>query len=94
MDEHLVTRLESKIDSIQERIASVDVTLAVQAEQLSGHIRRTEIAEKRLDSIDNQLEPIQKHVNHVEGALKFVGIISLVLGIVAGVMSLINLVGG
>lgn len=89
MEEHLL-RLEGKIDKIQKRIASVDVTLAAQAEQLAGHIRRTEIAEERLDHHDVELAPLQKHVHHVEGGLKLLGLISVLAGIAGTVAALLS----
>jgi len=89
VEEH-ISRFEGKLDQIHEQITLVNVTLAVQAEQLTNHIRRTEIAEKRLDEIESEVKPIQKHVLHVEGAIKLLGIVATLLGIATAVAGLIS----
>jgi len=67
--------IENKLDRIDARLNSIDVTLVAQHVSLKDHIRRTEI-------LENEVKPIQKHVAMVNGALKFIGL----LGILAGVL--------
>jgi hypothetical protein len=76
-------RMESKIDKIDERLDSIDKTLAVNTESLKEHMRRTEM-------LENTVIPIKTHVNQLQGGIKLLGIISLILGIV---LSLYNLFG-
>ena len=77
-------KLEGKIDQIRESIHSIDKTLIRQEEQLAHHIKRTELAEKNIEMLQKQVEPISKHVARTEGALKMLGVVSLVLGIIYG----------
>ena len=42
-------RLENKIDKVQETLASIDKTLAVNTESLVTHIKRTNLLESRLE---------------------------------------------
>lgn len=77
-------KLEGKIDQIRESIHSIDKTLIRQEEQLAHHIKRTELAEKSIEMLQKQVEPISKHVARTEGALKMLGVVSLVLGIIYG----------
>lgn len=57
--------IDTKIDKlfdltllVQSDVNDIKITNAVQNEQLKEHIRRTEIAENRIDIIDKKLEPL------------------------------------
>lgn len=76
-------KLDSKIDSTNDRLNSMDKTLVKQEENLKEHMRRTAILEEGL-------KPVQKHVTRVEGALKLLGVISVLVGIAAGVAKLLG----
>lgn len=76
-------RIEGKIDSISERLNSIDVTLVAQHESLKYHIRRTDLLEKAV-------EPINKHVNMVAGAMKLLAVILAVMGAVEGIVVLLE----
>jgi len=75
--------MKDDIKGIKSILASVDITLVKQEESLKHHIYRTGLAEKRLQHIEDGLEPIKAHVSRVDGGLKMLGILSLVLGIIA-----------
>lgn len=75
-------KLHGKIDKIAERINSIDVTLAKQHEQLKEHIRRTNILEQKL-------EPVEEHVAMINGAFKFIGILSVIIGVITGIIKLL-----
>jgi hypothetical protein len=75
MEKDRLDRIENKIDDLNDKVGSIDVTLAVNTEQLKIHIHRTDLLEKAI-------VPLQKKEQMVEGVLKFVGIVSLVLGVV------------
>lgn len=78
-------KLDNKLDQIEERLSSIDVTLVGQAADLKYHIKRTTLAEERMEHIETQLEPIKKHVAVINGVFKFIGFTVSVLGAVAGV---------
>lgn len=78
-----MNKLEDKIDIISEKITSIDVTLAKQSTILDEHIRRTNLLEEKL-------APIEKHVHMVNGALKTVGFMAIVLGVIEGILKLIG----
>lgn len=71
-------RVEAKLDTIVSDVNSMKITLASQHVVLDEHVRRTNLLEA-------DLKPIKKHVYMVEGALKFIGL----LGILAGIMEAI-----
>lgn len=70
----ILEKLFDKVESVDKRLDNVDVTLAKQNEQLTEHIRRTAIAEENIKHIN-------KHVSFVEGGLKAIGVLSMILGL-------------
>jgi hypothetical protein len=78
-------RILDKLDKLDSHLDNVDKTLVRQEEQLANHIRRTELLEEAL-------QPIQKHVSMVEGALKFLGVISVAVGIGVGIITIIKFI--
>ena len=84
--ETILIKLDSKVDKISDRLSSVDVTLARQHESLDTHIKRTEILEEKL-------EPVEKHVAMMNGALKLLGIIGVLVGILEGLSVTLEFLG-
>ncbi len=76
-------RIHDKLDRIEQRLNNIDVTLAVNTESLKEHIKRTNLLEAAM-------EPIKAHVNRVDGALRFLGIVSLIVAIVTGLIKLFS----
>lgn len=83
-------KVEEKLDKIEERLSSIDITLAKQEVNLREHMRRTQLNEEAIDHITEALVPINKHVNMLEGVLKFFGLISVLVGIAAGVVKILE----
>lgn len=66
----LLNRVIVQLDKLDDKLDSVDKTIIKQEENLREHMRRTEIAEKRIENLSEDLEPIQNHVNQVRGGFK------------------------
>jgi hypothetical protein len=79
-----------KRDEIEKHLSNIDVTLARQATILEEHIRRTGVAEKRLDLLQEQIEPLKTHIDMSVGAVKLIGVVSVLSGIVVAAMALIK----
>ncbi len=47
--------MEQKLDSIDKRLASIDITLAKQETHLAEHMRRSEANEKAVSILQKQL---------------------------------------
>lgn len=77
----MLERILDKVDSLDNHLDNINQTLVKQEEQLAYHIHRTNLLEKKI-------EPIDAHVKQVNGGLKLLGIISVVVGIVAAVLGL------
>lgn len=70
---------DQKFDVIMQDIGEIRVVQAEQHIILKEHIRRTEL-------LEDDVKPIKKHVYMVEGALKFVGILGILAGILEAIM--------
>ena len=70
-DDKRLERIENKIDHIGEKIVSLDITSAKQQTSLDEHIRRTEL-------LENEVRPLKKHVDMVNGGLKLLGVLIIV----------------
>ena len=77
MDKRL-DRIEIKLDEVAQRLGSIDSTLAAQQVSLDEHIRRTEI-------LESDIKPVKKHVNMIEGAIKFIGLLAMFAAIIEGI---------
>lgn len=87
MDEKL-NKLEAKIDALDEHLGSIDITLVKQEASLSEHMKRSDSLEKMVNLLQSELKPIEKHVHAVDGVLKFLGALSILVGIAAAVKSI------
>jgi hypothetical protein len=77
-------RLYEILDKISEDISALKITTAKQEENIKEHIRRTEIAEESLGMLRQEIEPLKQHVIAINGVLKAIGVISVVIGSAAG----------
>lgn len=82
--------IETKIDKLFDKTASIDITLVKQAASLDEHIRRTAMAEENIDMLRSDLKPIQKHVDQVHTIFKFIGLIATVVSIAAGIIKILG----
>lgn len=75
--ELLIKELQEKIDVHYDRISTslseIQITLAVQAQQLKDHMRRTELLENQTESIKGQIRPLKRHVDLVNAICKISG---------------------
>lgn len=89
--------MEDKLDKIQDDVTDIKITLATNTSSLQEHMRRTAIAEERIelvqDQLTKQLAPIKSHVAMVNTTLKVItGIGALLiflneLGIIQAILS-------
>ncbi|HEY0750142.1 MAG TPA: hypothetical protein VGD26_03240, partial [Chitinophagaceae bacterium] len=89
-----VKNVDEKLDKISEHLNSIDVTLAKQAVQLEHHIYRTDLAEEHLKRLEQEIKPMKKHVEQVNGALRLLGGLAVVAGFVKAVVEVVGLVKG
>jgi hypothetical protein len=81
-------RIYEVLDKISEDISELKITTAKQEENLKEHIRRTELAEENLQMLRQEIEPLKQHVIAINGVLKIIGLISVIIGSGAGFLQI------
>lgn len=74
MDERRLERIEAKIDDLSDKLGENNIILGKQHVVLEEHMRRTSL-------LEISVKILTRHRDMVEGGLKLLGILSLVLGI-------------
>ena len=82
MDDKLL-RIENKIDKLDQRLDNIDLTLARQNVSLEDHIKRTNMLEE-------EIKPIKALTYQIIGVGKFIGLLSLLCGIIAFVVKVVK----
>ena len=80
---------ESNHQEIDKRLDTIEKVLIVQETNLQLHMKRSDNLEKLVEGIrEKDIEPVKKHVNMVEGSLKLIGLIGLIVSILTGLFKL------
>jgi hypothetical protein len=80
-----LTRLEGKVDKLDERLDGVDKILVKQQVILDEHMRRTEINEKGLKLMQEQLHPLKRHVDMWAGVGKAIVLLSVLVALLKSI---------
>lgn len=92
-------RIIDKLDQISEKQSEMSAILAVQAQQLREHMRRTETlemlaqdyradSERWQDKMFERMKPVEDHISMMKGAAKVIGVGGAILGFVLGALKL------
>lgn len=84
MDDRQFEKLDLSLTEIKTSINEINITIAIQAEQLAEHMRRSLANEKAIERVAEEVKPIQEHV-------AIVGFLVKALAWGAGAGSLITL---
>lgn len=88
MDER-TSRIENKIEKIEEHLNNIKVTLTSQHSVLQEHIRRTELNEAAINNIHEDFKPIKTHVEFIRGLGKFTVAVFAVSSSIVAVLAFI-----
>lgn len=72
MDEFTSKKLIKDMDYVKKTLANMDKNIALTQQDVSVHIKRTDLLEKHVQLVEQKLEPIEKHVDLVSTIFKFV----------------------
>jgi chromosome segregation ATPase len=84
-------RIYEKLDKIEERLNSIDITLERNTVSLEHHIRRTDLLQDSSQNLSAQLEPIKTHVTKVQGGLQLLGAIAAIAAFILVTLQIIDL---
>jgi len=82
-DENNMKRILDKLDVIDDRVNNVSNVLATQAVILEEHTRRS-------TTLEDEFKPIRASVLQIQGALKFLTIVSTIVAILLGLQNLLT----
>lgn len=75
-------RILDKLDKIDERLDTMNVTLAQQETNIALHIKRTNLLEEKLEKQEaDRIRPLELKVYMVQGVITFLGLLGIVGGI-------------
>ena len=78
-------KLDERLESIEKAQAEANINAAKQEVNLELHMKRTEMLESRM-------EPVERHINILNGALKAIGAGAVVVSLITGILKLLEYV--
>lgn len=91
-EKNFFEKLSNTQDTIKNDITDIKIIQGKQEENLKEHMRRTDILEKTSEQLYNELKPIKIHVNRIDGVLKFLGLLSLVVSLISGLLKIFQFI--
>ena len=93
--ETVLTDLYKKVENVDQRLTSIDKTLDRNTTQLEMHMKRSDQLESIVDVLktktETELAPLKRHMNMIEGALKLLGVTSILIGLLSGLAKLFGI---
>jgi hypothetical protein len=90
---NLANKHDAHYDDLDKRLDNIEKVMLAQEINLQTHMKRSDNLEALVGSIrEKELEPLNKHVAAVEGIVKFIGVVSLFVGIATGIASLFGMI--
>lgn len=74
-EKELLLRLHDKVDVITDKINDIEIVQIRHEENLKEHIRRTDLAEERLEFIENEVKPMLEGASFLKTVAKMVAYI-------------------
>jgi hypothetical protein len=87
--EKILEKIEDFAKDTDNRLDSLEKVALKQEINLQEHMKRSDHLEEMIKLESARVEIVTKHVSMVEGALKMVGIVSIIVGIVVGISRLV-----
>jgi hypothetical protein len=85
-----IDRIYESLDKIDSELTELRIISAKQEENIKEHIRRTELAEENLTILRQEIEPLKQHVIVINGILRVIGVVSVIIGSAAGIFEIIS----
>lgn len=83
--------IKSKLDTVAEDITDIKISLAKIDVTLEKNTESLIVHEKRTSQLESRVVPIEKHVAMLNGALKLLGVLSLIVGLIVAISNLLKL---
>lgn len=84
---------ETQYKDLDKRLDNIEKVMIVQEVNLKSHMQRSDHLEAIVESLqEKEIKPLTRHVAMVEGGIKLIGLIALLLGIITGLVKLFTMV--
>lgn len=90
--EELTQKVEEHNKETDARLLNVEKVLVALDINMTTHMKRSDNLESLYNLVREDVKPLQKHVNHVEGGLKLLGALALLVTIVGGIARLFGVI--
>lgn len=90
MDSKQLDRMEAKLDALDKRQDKMDVHMAVYNEQLKIHVAGVIEARGEIKKNQERLAKAENKISSAEGALKFIGLLATIGGLVLAVVEIVK----
>jgi hypothetical protein len=84
-----VDKIESKVDVLDTKIDTLNERHIKNTAVLDEHIYRTKLNEENINMLREQVKPIENHILMLQGAIKLVGYIAVVFGVLASLVKIL-----
>lgn len=91
MEQHLL-EIKTKLYEMDKKLDEMQLIQVKQQVILDEHIARTSLLEEAVEKMDNRLRPIENHVFGINTIGKFLGVISVIVGILVSLAKLFKFV--
>lgn len=89
MSDELLGKIEKKIDKIDDRLNSIDITMVRQQVILDEHVKRSNTLEGLYHNIkEKDIEPLKNELNQIKGIFKFITMGSAFISAIIGILKL------
>lgn len=85
----LLNKILEKQERMSEDISDIKLVNIKQEENLRLHMYRTELAEQNIEILKKELVPVKKHVDLINAAVKIIAGVSILVGIIVGIVETI-----
>lgn len=85
-----IKSVNKRTEKQEERLDSIDKTLIKQEEQISYHIKRTDLLEAKADAIEEDIKPLKERMNQFDGMKKLFVIVGSLLAAAVAIVEIIR----
>lgn len=76
-EQELLLKIDTKIDEIKEKLNDHEIILNKQQNNIEEHMRRTDIAEERLENFEKEVKPILEGISGLKTLAKIISFVSV-----------------
>lgn len=96
--DEIINKIFDRQEEMMKDISEIKIEMVKDISEikidLKEHMRRSFANEQAIEILKEEFKPVKTHVDYVKGSLKFIGIISLVFGILVSMVQIVAFIQG